>query len=99
MQFATFSPIPFNDNKKLKGMELTLRYYYEIEGNIPTLPAQVIYVIRDYYDEAKKYYQRARELREKNDQVDLNVPSVTVKLRLKDLDTKKEDYSYKMEDL
>lgn len=89
-----------NDNKKLSGIKLTLKYYYEIEGNPPNSPTQIIFVIRDFYEEAKKHYAKVREIREHNEQIDLNVPPVTVKLTLDDLSTKnKERFSYNIEDL
>lgn len=85
------------DGKKLSGIKGTLRYYYDYLGN----PADNVNIIgtviqREYANAAKEQENRKR-IRAINDQVDINVPTVTVKVK----STKKEEYktNYRMEDL
>ena len=72
--------------KKYRGLRLTLHYYYEVLENQPNDITVVSYVIRDQYENARKYQEESRKIQEINQQVDLShTPTRTVKLKATDL--------------
>lgn len=72
--------------KKYRGLRLTLHYYYEILENQPNDITYVPFVIRDQYENARKYEEESRKIQEINQQVNLsNTPIRTVKLKATDL--------------
>lgn len=84
--------------KKVSGIRATIYYYYEIQGH----PADNILflnkIIREQYDNARKYYEMAKTIKKQNDQTDLNVEPVVVQLQ-SNVNKKKRSIKYKMEDL
>ena len=88
-----------NQGKKASGIKGTLWYYYLIMENTPS-DSQLDYlykIINDNYNAARDYVIKARELREKNMTIDINVPAQTVKVKIEH--DRKKKLPYKMEDL
>ena len=88
-----------NQGKKISGIKGTLWYYYFIMGNTPSNShLDYLYkIINDNYDAARDYVVKARELKEKNMMIDINVPAQTVKVKINH--DRKKKLSYNMEDL
>ena len=55
-----------NSGKTPRGACATLRYYYAVEGNLPTNINSVPYIIRDYYEVAREYVRKSQQLKKKN---------------------------------
>lgn len=76
------------NGKKYNGIRLTLHYYYEVLENPCNEVKNIPFVIRDQYENARKYEEETRKTRAVNDTIDLtNVPVRTVKLKKKNLET------------
>lgn len=73
--------------KKPKGMKLTLKYYYIIQGNTINYDKLVslIFVIKDYYESAKKYQKDMAALKEKNLKKNIENKQRIIKINPKDL--------------
>jgi len=85
--------------KKLKGLEGTLHYYYEIMGNPANSIRGVIYVFADQYENAKRYLQNSARIAEHNRSVDLTPKTVTVRVTPESLQKGHDKPSYNIEDL
>ncbi len=85
------------EGKKISGIKGTLIYYYNIRGNAPDNINIIGSVIQREYTNASKYFEGIRHIRSINDQIDINVPPITVRLK-KNRETFKKR-NYKMEDL
>jgi len=86
--------------KTVNGIRATIHYYYEIKGNEATSD-NIMYLsknIKEQYDNAREYWKEQKILRQKNMQIDLNVPPKTVVIK-KTPKTHKKQTKYKMEDL
>jgi len=88
-----------NSGKTPRGACATLRYYYAVEGNLPTNINSVPYIIRDYYEVAREYVRKTQQLKKKNAEIDIDVPSVTITLDPNKLNPKKPKMDYNIEDL
>lgn len=89
------------NEKKIKGMELTLKYYYEILGKNSTINT-VGYIIRDQYENAKKYFEEVKQIQENNKQVEFDkIPARIIQINPRDLESKVRSNKpkYKIEDL
>lgn len=74
-------------NYSLKSMEMTLRYFHDIEGN--RVDAKGIGIIPYVYDDAKSYYIRIKNIGEaaikaKNNPIETETVKVATKKRRKD---------------
>lgn len=88
--------------KKLRGIYLTIHYYYEIEEHARKNITQILYIIRDYYEAAKQYEASVRELEKVNDKVDLTPRTRKIRLKPEDLNKKTnppQKPKYSIEDL
>ena len=85
------------DDKKLSGIKGTLIYYYNIKGNPADNVGVIGNVIQHEYANAAKYYEETKRIRATNEQIDINVPAVTVKVHSSK--GKKYKSKYRMEDL
>ena len=83
--------------KKVSGIRATLWYYYEIQGHTTDI-SFLNKIIKEQYDNARKYIESARQIKKQNDQTNLNVEPITVKLH-SNINKKKRSAKYKMEDL
>ena len=85
------------EDKKLSGIKGTLHYYYNIKGNPADNVGIIGTVIQREYQNASKYYEDTKRIRAVNEETDINVPAVTVKIN----SSKKSKYKskYRMEDL
>lgn len=74
--------------KKPKGMKYTLKYYYIIQGNVINYDkiVSLIFVIKDYYESAKKYQKDMALLKEKNSKKVIEDKKRIVKINPKDLE-------------
>lgn len=84
------------EGKKLSGIKGTLTYYYNIKGNAPDNVNFIGAVIQREYNNAAQYFEEQRKIRATNEQVDINVPPVTVKISPSG---SKKKQKYRMEDL
>ena len=98
-EVLSFIDRELSNGKKIKGMEHTLRYYYEIEGHSPSSVNNIIYIIMNQYEAAKNYAINNKKLQKQNAAVDLNVPPVVVKIDPRNLVSRAQKKKYKMEDL
>lgn len=85
------------EGKKLSGIRGTLVYYYTIKGNAPDNINYLATVIQREYENASQYFEEVRRIKAVNEQIDINVPPVTVRVRTGKNARKKS--KYKMEDL
>ena len=71
-----------NEGKKIKGIQKTLYYYYEILGHDTSNFGVYILkkIIRENYDLARVYFEKEKEVKEYNDKVDLTTEEVLVTL-------------------
>lgn len=84
--------------KKVSGIRATLWYYYEIEGHSTDNILLVNKVIKEQYDNARKYIENTKSIKTQNEKIDLNVEPVTIQLQ-SNVNKKKKTLKYKMEDL
>ena len=63
---------------KMTGLTATLRYYYDLEGHVPTGVYSAIPVFREQYENARRYAREIARVAEHNQTVELDVPPVTV---------------------
>ena len=90
-----------NGGKKIKGIKNTLWYYYEVEAHVGTVN-NIVYTIRDQYENARNYVREINKLKEINKDIDINVPTRTVVIKKSELDTQsniKRKINYNIEDL
>ena len=66
--------------KKIKGIQSTIKYYYEVEGHEAKNIDYLSFVIKDQYDNARKYSEYIKAQQEHNSKIDLNVPPVVIKI-------------------
>ena len=86
--------------RKIRGLESTIKYYYDIMENPVGPITNLGFILHDQYDNAKNYVARISAIMRHNDTVDLNVPPVTVKVTRDSLrPIRNDDISYKIEDL
>ena len=85
------------EGKKLSGIKGTLIYYYNIKGNAPDNINIIGTIIQREYANASKYFEDVRHIKAVNEQIDINVPPVTVKIKTGGSRHKKR--KYRMEDL
>lgn len=84
-----------NQGKKARGIYLTLRYYFLIEGHQPSNINFLTKIIREQYENAKNYAMRQKELKIKNQGVVINPPSVNIKMTSPVAETRRKP-SYRM---
>lgn len=90
-----------NNGKKIKGIKNTLWYYYEVEAHVGTVN-NIVYTIRDQYENARNYVREINKLKEINKDIDINVPTRTVIIKKSELDSQsnmKRKINYNIEDL
>lgn len=89
--------------KKIKGIEYTLYYYAQIEGNSLGPVTSLYFIIRDYYEAAHSYVLKTKKQQEQNAQVNLNVKPRVIHLKKSDLESKNDGHhntiKYNIEDL
>lgn len=86
--------------KTLKGIRATIHYYYEIKGNEANAD-NIMYLsktIREQYDNARDYWREQNLLRQKNMQVNLDVPARKIVLK-ETPKSRRKQLNYRMEDL
>lgn len=73
------------NGKKIKAIQLTLHYYYEIENhNIDRVQlCNIGYIIDNNYERTRQYLTSVKEIQAKNKEVNLDVPPVTIKINPK----------------
>ena len=101
VEVLNFIEKELNNGKKPKGMESTLKYYYEILGNSLVLNG-VGYVLKDQYENAKKYFEETKKIQENNKKVEFDkIPPRVVYINPADLEseTRNNRPKYKIEDL
>ena len=84
----TECPIPVQNSidravssgKEMKWIRYAIYYHYEILGHVPDDVDDVPWVIRDYYDEARKYRASMDELAKENAKIDLTSETEVVKI-------------------
>lgn len=81
------------NGKKITGIMATITYYYKILGHTDESIEYLGIVIRDHYEEARKYYAEVNQMKERNAGIDINVAPVTVKISEKDLHKKRKNQS------
>ena len=85
--------------KKLRGLEETLHYYYEILGNPANSIRSVPYVFADQYENAKRYVKDSARIAAHNRSVDLTPKTVVVKVTPESLQSRRDKPAYNIEDL
>lgn len=81
------------EGKKLSGIRGTLNYYYRILGKSTDDILNIGRIIQFEYDNACKYYEEARRIQALNEQVNLNVPPINVKIKSTRNERKKPNYN------
>ena len=88
-----------NDNRSLNGIHYTIYYYYQVLKNIPDI-SFLTWVLKEKYEDARKYLEEQKAIREKNSNIEINnVPPINIKMKSKDFEVKDKKIKYKMEDL
>lgn len=70
-----------SSGKKIAGIRFTIYYYYQILANVAENINEVPWIIRDYYDEARDYAMRMRQLGESNRKVKIEKVPSQIKIR------------------
>lgn len=88
------------NGRKISGLEATIRYYYEIMGHPVTSVSNVGFVLRDQYDNARRYAEEVAQIMERNQDVDLSAQSVTVRVTPESLyPSRSKKIPYRIEDI
>lgn len=67
--------------KKVAGVRFTVYYYYQILANTAENINEVPWIIRDYYDEARDYAVKMKELGETNRKVTIDKTPSEIKIK------------------
>lgn len=85
-----------DDGKKPSGIRGTLIYYYKVKENPVEDIAYLSLIIQKEYSNAANYFAETKKIKEENALIDINVPTVTVRISTKEKD---KSIKYKMEDI
>ena len=85
--------------KKVKGIEGTIYWYYQIQNHLANNIGEVVTIINTEYENARKYVASQREIARQNEEVNFtDIPAKTVQI-VSNRRKKKWKSNYRMEDL